>query len=589
MWQNNPYAWLLFIAGGTCLGLSFLAWRRRNVDGARHLAAMMLAVSVWALAYAFELYRTDLPTQFLLTQVEYFGVLLIPGLWVTFAARYTNQTTWLRQPLGKIGLVVPPVLGLLCVWVPLLQPLMWLRYTQTEFGGQILFASTKGPAFYTLVIPYSYAALIGGTFLLARALRRSAQLYRQQIFIMLLGSLIPWAANILYISGFSPFGVLDLTPFAFTLTGAVISFGLFRYNLLDIAPVARESIFEHITEGVLVSDARGRVLLVNPAARRMLALNRDVTGLPEPIVLTGWTTVTDSPQGLQEYVRQTPTGPAVFELRRSPFYDRTGRAMGQLVLLSDVTARHHYEAQLRQARDEAQAASLAKDQFLATVSHELRTPLTVIMGYTEILLEKAQHSAQPKTVKQLQKVDEAAQQLLSLIDDVLDFNKLETGQVTLRVTPFAVNDLITEVARLSQPLMAQGHNQLTVEMEDALGTMTTDLVRVRQILYNLLANAAKFTQQGQIWLRANPAENTWVVFEVQDTGVGIPPEKLALLFQPFVQADSSRTRQYGGMGLGLVISHHLCQRLGGTISVVSQPGAGSTFTVRLPRSVPTHE
>jgi CheY-like chemotaxis protein len=223
------------------------------------------------------------------------------------------------------------------------------------------------------------------------------------------------------------------------------------------------------------------------------------------------------------------------------------------------------------------------------MSHELRTPLNAIIGYSEMLQEEAEERAQSAVfVPDLQKIHAAGKHLLALINDVLDLSKIEAGKMELYLESFDVRALVRDVQSTIGPLIEKNQNTLEVRCPEGIGGMYADVTRVRQVLFNLLSNAAKFTDRGRILLEvsADPrGDQDAVIFKVTDSGIGISPEQLQRLFQAFTQADASTSRKYGGTGLGLVISQRFCQMMGGDIDVDSELHRGSTFTVRLPRTV----
>jgi PAS domain S-box-containing protein len=260
-----------------------------------------------------------------------------------------------------------------------------------------------------------------------------------------------------------------------------------------------------------------------------------------------------------------------------------GQRLGLMALYHDIT-------ELLEARRDAEAANSAKSQFLASMSHELRTPLNAILGYSEMLVEDAEDKGQPKFVPDLQKIHSAGSHLLTLINDVLDLSKIEAGKMELTPETFDVKATIDEVATTVRPLVERNANELVVRRDGELGDMYSDLTRTRQVLLNLLSNAAKFTENGTITLTAQRTQGNdggeVVVFSVSDTGIGMTPEQAAKLFEPFSQAEATTANKYGGTGLGLAISRSFCRMMGGEVSLESEAGVGSTFTVRLPTAVP---
>ncbi|MFA7242773.1 MAG: response regulator [Sulfuricellaceae bacterium] len=234
----------------------------------------------------------------------------------------------------------------------------------------------------------------------------------------------------------------------------------------------------------------------------------------------------------------------------------------------------------------AEAANQSKSQFLANMSHELRTPLNAIIGYSEMLQEQAEEEGMEHLIPDMQKIHNAGKHLLGLINDILDLSKIEAGKMEIYLETFSLPEVLKEVSATIQPLIGKGQNRLEILLGEGLGEMCSDLTKVRQILFNLLSNASKFTENGIITLSAECAfdatHKKWIVFRVKDSGIGMTAEQIGKLFQAFSQADASTTRKYGGTGLGLTISRRFCELMGGDIQVESEFGKGATFIVRLP-------
>src|SRR5256714_5588089 len=237
-------------------------------------------------------------------------------------------------------------------------------------------------------------------------------------------------------------------------------------------------------------------------------------------------------------------------------------------------------------RKSLEIASQHKSQFLANMSHELRTPLNAIIGVSEMLREDAESLNQD--LEPLDRVLGAGRHLLALINDILDLSKIEAGRMELALSSFVLAPLIADVVKTIEPLAAKNSNKVAVHCAADMGTMQADQMRLRQALLNLMSNANKFTEAGTITVDASDKKENgrdWITIAVADTGIGMTPEQMGKLFQEFSQASSTTASKYGGTGLGLSISKRFCQMMGGDITVESEPGRGSTFTIRLPSIV----
>ncbi|MBD1822786.1 response regulator [Cyanobacteria bacterium FACHB-DQ100] len=367
------------------------------------------------------------------------------------------------------------------------------------------------------------------------------------------------------------------------------------------------SIFENSTEGIFQTSPDGRFLSANPALVRIYGydsaeeLMHCLSNIKEQLYVDP--TVRDHfVQWVEEYDRVSEFESQVYRKDGSVIWisesaaavrDAKGQLLNYVGIVQDISDRIRNEEErnriseaLYVAKEAAEAANRSKSQFLANMSHELRTPLNAIIGYSEILQEDAIDLGYDDIQPDLQKIRNAGKHLLDLINDILDISKIEAGKMELYLETFAIELLVDEIEATIQPLITQNNNTLKIIKVNSLGDICADLTKVRQVLLNLLSNAAKFAENGTITLSIQEHRSDgWVELAIADTGIGMTAEQISHLFEAFTQADTSTTRKYGGTGLGLAISRRFCQMMGGDITVESEIGKGSTFTVRLPLQV----
>jgi adenylate cyclase len=370
-------------------------------------------------------------------------------------------------------------------------------------------------------------------------------------------------------------------------------------NLREIAQARQRLVdaIESISEGFALYDADDRLVLCNSRYRELLYpgladIMEAGTPFENVVRYAAERGLVENAKGrVEDWVAErlanhrNPSGVVLQHRSHDRWVQISERKTadgGTVAVYSDIT-------DLKQARDEAMEATRAKSQFLASMSHELRTPLNAIIGYSEMLHEEAEDLGEESFLPDLEKIQSAGRHLLSLINNILDLSKIEAGKMEVLVEEFDVAALLAEVQSVIQPLMEQNANTLVVNCAPDLGVMRSDQTKLRQNLFNLLSNAAKFTEQGQITLAARRVVQNgddWLEFQVSDTGIGMTPEQVGRLFEAFAQAEASTSRNYGGTGLGLAITKQFCRLLGGDVSVASTPGQGSTFTIRLPTRAP---
>ncbi len=576
---------LLTLTGVAGLVVAGYAWRLRKTPGALPLLITALAVAEWSLAYVGELLASDLAGKVLWGQLQYLGITLVSFGWLLLAADLSNRRRW-RDPRVMIALLIIPAVTQVLIWTNSLHGLIWATVALDTAGSFPALQVTYGPWFWVVWVSAQVQLLLGTIFLFVR-LVRLRKLYRWQVGLLILAALAPWIGNIIYVLRLLPLPNLDLTPFAFGVATLILAYSIFRYRFLDLRPVARKAVVDGLPDAVLVFDLMGRAAELNPAAEALLRLPPEPLGKPDESVLAYWPELLTlaREQGTHQevvHLNGADRDPLWLNVTASDLMDGPDRA-GRLLVIQNITARKQIELSLAAARDQAIEASQLKSQILAKVSHELRTPLGAILGYAELMQAGTYGKVSEQQTAVTDRIIHSTHYLTRLVNELLDQAQLDTGRLRLQVKPTDLKRMLDGVrAQLETQAQAKGL-ALTFEVDPALPTMMAlDERRAAQILINLGGNAIKFTEIGQVHVSARlSGADTWTM-RVADTGIGIAPEHQAHIFEPFWQADSSLTREFGGYGLGLAIVKQLVDLMHGTIAVDSTPGAGSTFTVTLP-------
>ncbi|NJM76045.1 MAG: PAS domain S-box protein [Acaryochloridaceae cyanobacterium RU_4_10] len=482
----NPFVLILLVAVGLCLALLWTALanpQRYRLPLA--LTLFLIGITIWLLAYTWEMGSLDINTKVLASKVQYLGIAIAPTSWLIYTLNYARVGRWLT-PLRRGLLCIEPLLVSLLVWTNEKHHLIWQQIELVNLSPNFSpLRITYGRLFYIHAI-YSYGLMVWATSLLILALLRSPNLYRKQVATLLVCAGAPWIGNIVYLArqtgllpmteeaysfGSSIFLWLDWTPFGFVVTGIAALWGRWRFQLWDIVPIARDAVIEGMADGVLILDSQNRIVDLNSAAQKILGLPiSKMMGQPAEKILSTYPLLMEllvrSPNQYRLIAQeQLVNGDNYwFEISLSPLYSKHQQIMGQMMIWRDVTVQKTAELALGRARDRAEAASQAKSRFLANMSHELRTPLTAIIGYSEFLQEECQTKGYGDVIEDLETIRAEGNNLLSLINNLLDFSKVEAGKFSLYVEPFEISALLKELVRTVEPLMQKKGTNLSFNL-----------------------------------------------------------------------------------------------------------------------------
>ncbi len=388
-------------------------------------------------------------------------------------------------------------------------------------------------------------------------------------------------------------GIVFLFGAAFVLL--VVRLGLTTIEDLTESEKRYRGLFNEVPVGLYRTTPASGFVDANPALLEMLGYTslESLRAVPtdsfytDPAERARWRTLLEETGTVRDFeVSLTRADGEVIWVRDNARAIRGDDGVQFQGAIEDVTERKLAEDALRAAKTAAENANRAKSIFLANMSHELRTPLNAIIGYSELLMEDAEELGQEDFIPDLNKIKVAGKHLLELINAILDLSKIEAGKMQLHLDTFNIAEMVRDVCTTVDPLMTKNSNALVVNCPEEIGAMRSDLTKVRQVLFNLLSNASKFTEHGTITVDVEADDSgERIIIRVTDTGIGMSEEQVDRVFEEFAQADSSTTRHYGGTGLGLSISRRFCRLMDGELSVSSQEGSGSTFTVTLPRTL----
>lgn len=587
--QAIPCVLSLVVAAMVSLGTAIYAWSRRPAPGAASLALLMLGAAAFALPYGLQMASDDLSTALFWYKLSFpGGVSLVPA-WLIFALEYAGHERWLtKRNLALVAVV--PLLSVLLGWTNELHSLYGSDFRMDTSGPFPVLSWRQGPGFW-IHAAYAYVLALVATALLVKAARGAPRWYAGQAAWLLIGAGITWGGNLIFALGLSPIPQIDPSPFTFTLTGLAWSWGIFRYRLFDIVPVARGIVFENMSDGVIVLDTQNRVVDLNPAAGRILNRPRSqVIGQPMESILVARSDLIERygevATAHEKIAVEGEGGLRHFDLRISPLHDQRSRLRGRLVVLGDITEQVQAEEALTQQAWELAHSNAELRRFTYVASHHLQEPLRMVTLYAQLLARRYTGQLDAEADQFITFITEGATYTRQLIRDLLVYSRIDQGGATFELVPCdAVLDQALDNLRtiIEESGAAVTHGPLP--------TVMADPTQLGQVFQNLIDNAIKFHGEGtpRVHVSARQGQDVagegggnddaWL-FAVCDEGVGIDPAYSERIFEVFQRLHTREA--YPGTGIGLAICKKIVEHHGGRIWVESQPGEGATFYFTLP-------
>ncbi len=579
--EMYPYyiGYIIILLAGSVIGFLLLirVWSLRSIPGAYGLMLAIGCVTEWSLTYAMEIASTNMVEKIMWAKLQYFGISYAALGMFIFTMHYSGHGNWLTSTrTALLAIIASASFGLV-----LTNEWHYLIWSTIQFTNNLPFGPLNirhGTVFFFLAI-FQYTLIAAITVAFFQIAVRAQSLYQSQSRIMLAGMAFPWLANFMYITGLNPYPFLDLTPIALTLTNLFLSIIFLRYRFMDLRPIAHDSVFNAMQDGVVVLDHKERIVDINPVGTFIFQNTGNLLGREIKSLIPNWGEwQSANPRGEinQEISIELVGDPLIFKLRTTSVLDQQGMRSGRILLINDITEQ-------KQAQKQMMEASHLKSQLLANLGHDLRSPLGAIIGYAEMLKDGSFGPMSENQVKASSEILDGANQLLSFINNLVGQAQIETGKIILREYPFDVDEV---VGPLLSTLNFHAHKKGLILVEYIDPALPKKLVGdqfwLRQIVMNLVHNAVKFTEKGSVTVRFVKRGMDYWAIQVIDTGIGIPQEAQKRVFEAFEQVNSMENSKQSGFGLGLSIVAKLTSIMNGKIELESEAGKGCTFTVILP-------
>ncbi|MFH1617651.1 MAG: histidine kinase N-terminal 7TM domain-containing protein [Candidatus Margulisiibacteriota bacterium] len=584
----NIFSLCLILSAMITLALSVYAIRRKGTPGASVFSLMMLAVTVYSFGYALELASTTYEGMSFWVKIEYLGIPFLTVSLFLFLLSYGGMDKKINPFLLVLLLIVP----FASMIANMTNDLHHLFYTSAKvnysgpFPLQILI---RGPLYYVNVA-YSYLMLIMGFMLWFRLWKNASAYRRSQLSVILAAILVPCVSNILYLFGITVYN-FDLTAFAFTTTGIILTLGLFRYKLLDLSPIARELLIEEINQGMIVVDEWGRIVDLNPLGKQWLGLkNKSFFGKTIYELKDPWKKMIKMNNNeLEEIFINDPElarFPIYVEIKKIPLHDSQNKQIGSLFMLQDVSQRKLLENELRVQNKMilqfiGQNFYRIKDDFSPVMFQELRTPVTAMRDSLSQILEESYGKINDNQKRLIEIARRNSERIYRLLSSILDFYKLKAGKSEMKLVRSDIRKVLQDVYGAFKILTQSNTISLILNVPEAPLEADFDNDFIRQVVLNLVFNAFKFTEKGEIEMLASKEGDGSILICVADTGPGVSPEEIDGIFSKF-KRPSEKDHGRIGEGFGLAICKEIIELHGGRIWVESTPGVGSKFCFTLP-------
>ncbi len=572
--EFNIFALVLLIIGSANLFLAVVLFQR--IGGVvKWFSSLMFFISVWSIAYAFELASSNLEQMLFFIKLEYLGISFLPALWIVFVLKFINKSEWLAK--GSMYLIfIFSIIEFVLVLTNDYHHLHYKNVAIDNSGGIPLLSITPGIV-YIIHTVYFYFMLILGIYLLINTLIKGYFIYRKQYISIIFAALIPWITNLVYIVGYRPFGHIDLTPYAFIITSSTIAFSLLRHSLFNLIPIAREKVIENMSEGVIVIDWQYRILDVNAVVLKFLnTIDTDIIGKNILDIIEQSNLLKDELQVANGKHFILSTHSRIFDITVGEINPMKGVYKGNLLIFRDITESELAKEKLEKQTQQLEELNKLKDKLFSIIAHDLKAPFASLVSMLRIVSED---ELSPEEFKQyLPKLTENVDYTSTLLENLLNWSKSQIDAVKIMVEQILLQNLVNGEILFFNKLSSEKNIQIVNNIaSDYL--LNADRNTVQLVFRNLFSNAIKFCKSGDSIVVSTQVINDEETVIFKDTGIGMTADKVKKLFgsETFTTLGTDNEK---GTGLGLLLCKDFLNKTGGKIHVESEVGVGTTFYIQ---------
>ncbi len=563
----------------------YIVWQKRKMPFAKTLFILLSVLALWTFCSLLDSIITYIPYKVFIIRIQFSAAALSPALMLIFVLEYSQFYRAASLPAAALWLMPAAIIIFLTLTNDVCHNYLWNGYILSTDGSNQLIL-VKNSFYYYFFAPYVFIFMLINYFFLLFNSLKYVNYFRRQAVTIFFAFLIPLIGGICFIFELSPVPGLDLTPITFIATNPILAYAILKMGFLSSAPIVSELVLQTIDDALVVIDENKKVIDYNLCAKKFFSGYKTITTSMNIAVLFENQENTlkfinenneNNGKEMEFIFREQPL--TWLKIIISPIKNAAGKTLAQLIILRDITINKIAELKISESRRIAEAANTAKSKFIATISHEIRTPINALTGFLELMRRKETDS---NSREYLEEAVSASRLLLRIVNDILDMSKIGAGKLSLIESEFNLKKIIESSMALFEPLALEKNIKFEIFIDNKTPeTLIGDSVRVSQIINNLLSNAFKFTSEGYISIKCNIIEETEndvsIEFKIKDSGPGIAPEDIKLLFEPFYQIKNNKPFEHEGSGLGLSICREITKMMNGGIYAESEKGKGSIF------------